>query len=94
MITAVVGGVCFFLGSVTIAPLWIRSGRRAERKDRARADQCPHAWDRWEECQIGDGWYWEGTGKNERRVQRLVAGQKRDCTICGEREVRKVVTPV
>lgn len=88
MITAVVGGVCFFLGSVTIAPLWIRSGRRAERK--LYEDKCPHSWEPWEDCQIGDGWYWQ----NEKRVKNTKPGQRRDCTMCGERQARVVQVQV
>jgi hypothetical protein len=42
---------------------------------------CPHAWSLWEDCQLATGRYFAGE-------EILVPGQKRDCSMCGEREIR------
>ncbi|QSM05133.1 hypothetical protein PROPHIGD102-1_34 [Mycobacterium phage prophiGD102-1] len=46
-----------------------------------------HAYGLWEECLIRDGKYRQG-----KWVEDLVAGQRRDCLGCGERQVRTVTT--
>jgi hypothetical protein len=51
---------------------------------------CPHAWGMWEVGVLNDGWHWV----NGKKVQKTLTGQYRDCSMCGEREVRKVETKV
>ncbi len=88
LLEALVGGGMFSLGAFGMAPLWVRSGRQAERRE--RANECPHAWGLWQECSLHDGWRW---GNNGERIDEYIVGQKRECTMCGQRQVRNVEAP-
>lgn len=59
---------------------------KLEKKYNPNIIGCHHVWDKWELCEIFNGWKKVG----EERVEHFISGQQRDCTFCGERQIKKL----